>query len=84
MRNIGGWLAPINYNYVKHYWRLLLQIFEMWAAGYSFFLLNNIFASHWGFQKSSSRPSWRKKQTDSNKSNAEKFLNEVKEGLEFS
>ena len=43
----------------------MLQIFEMWAAGYSFFLLNNIFTSHWGFQKSSSRPSWRKKLANS-------------------
>ena len=49
----------------------------MWAAGYSFFLLNNIFTSHWGFQKKSSRPKWRSKQTKVNKQKFVKFRKEV-------
>ena len=53
----------------------------MWAAGYSFFILNNIFTSHWGFQKSSSRPPWRKKQMKSNSKKFVKFRNEVKLGI---
>ena len=60
---------------------MLLQIYEMWAAGYSFFILNNIFTSHWGFQKSSSRPPWRKKQMKSNSKKFVKFRNEVKLGI---
>ena len=52
-------------------------MYEMWAAGYSFFLLNNVFTSHWGFQKSSSRPSWRLKQTGLNSLKFPKFRKEV-------
>ena len=55
----------------------MLQAYELWAAGYSFFLLNNIFTSHWGFQKSSSRPSWRLKQTGFNSLKVVKFRQEV-------
>ena len=53
----------------------------MWAAGYSFFLLNNIFTSHWGFQKSSSRPSWRMKQMSLNSLKFSKFKKEVRLGI---
>ena len=49
----------------------------MRVAGYSFFLLNNVFTSHWGFQKSSSRPSWRLKQTGLNSLKFPKFRKEV-------
>ena len=49
----------------------------MWAAGYSFFLLNNVFTCHWGFQKSTSRPPWRIKQTESNSFKFAKFCEEV-------
>ena len=52
----------------------------MWVAGYSFLLLNNLFTSHWGFQKSSSRPSYRRTQTEINKGNFAKFRKEVKTG----
>ena len=50
----------------------------MWVAGYSFLLLNNLFTSHWGFQKSSSRPSWRLTQTGFNSLKFVKFRQEVK------
>ena len=56
----------------------------MWAAGYSFLLLNNIFTSHWGFQKSSSRPSWRLKQTGFNSLKFVKFRQEVNARLVIS
>ena len=49
----------------------------MWVAGYSFLLLNNVFTSHWGFQKSSSRPSWRLKQTGFNSHKFVQFRKEV-------
>ena len=56
----------------------------MWVAGYSFFLLNNLFTSHWGFQKSSSRPSYRRTQTEFNKGNFAKFRKEVRRlGISF-
>merc|ERR1711974_160740 len=35
------------------------QVYEMYVAGYSFYLLNNVFTSHWGFQTYSTRPVWR-------------------------
>ena len=28
----------------------MVQVYEMYVAGYSFKLLNNAFTSHWGFQ----------------------------------
>ena len=55
----------------------VLQVYEMWVAGYSFFLLNNLFSSHWGFQKSSSRPSWRWKQSAKNSRRFDMFRKEV-------
>ena len=54
-----------------------LQVYEMWAAGYSFFLLNNVFTSHWGFQKSSARPSWRWRESGVNSRKFDKFRKEV-------
>ena len=53
------------------------QVYEMWVSGYRFLLLNNVFTSHWGFQKSSSRPSWRLKQTGLNSLKFDKFRQEV-------
>lgn len=34
----------------------------MYVAGYSFQILNNAFASHWGFQTMKQRPVWRARQ----------------------
>ena len=56
----------------------VLQTYEMWVARYSFFLLNNLFTSHWGFQKGSSRPSWRRTQSRKNSGKFGKFRKEVK------
>ena len=67
--------------YLPKHFCLVLQAYEMWAAGYTFFLLNNIYTSHWGFQKSSSRPSWRMKQMSFNYLKFRKFKKEVKLGI---
>ena len=56
----------------------VLQVYEMWVAGYSFFLLNNLFTSHWGFQKSSARPSWRWRESGVNSRRFAKFRKEVR------
>ena len=49
----------------------------MYVAGYNFYLLNNIFTSHWGFQTFSSRPVWRAKQMESNNAKFDEFAKEV-------
>jgi len=49
----------------------------MYVAGYSFYLLNNIFTSHWGFQNFSSRPPWRAKQMEVNNGKFDEFAKEV-------
>jgi len=53
------------------------QVYEMYVAGYNFYLLNNIFTSHWGFQTFSSRPVWRAKQMESNNAKFDEFAKEV-------
>ena len=59
---------------------LLLQVYEMYVAGYSFYLLNNIFTSHWGFQNFSSRPPWRARQMEVNNAKFDEFAKEVISG----
>lgn len=54
------------------------QVYEMYVAGYSFYLLNNIFTSHWGFQQLKTRPSWRAKQMEENNAKFDEFAKEVK------
>ena len=49
----------------------------MYVAGYSFYLLNNIFTSHWGFQNFSSRPPWRARQMEVNNGKFDEFAKEV-------
>jgi len=53
------------------------QVYEMYVAGYSFFLLNNVFTSHWGFQNFSSRPPWRARQMEVNNAKFDEFAKEV-------
>ena len=59
---------------------MLLQVYEMYVAGYSFYLLNNIFTSHWGFQNFSSRPPWRARQMEANNAKFDEFAKEVISG----
>ena len=53
------------------------QVYEMYVAGYSFYLLNNVFTSHWGFQTYSTRPVWRAKQMEENNAKFDEFAKEV-------
>ena len=38
------------------------QSYEMYMAGYTFSVLNNVFLNHWGLQKRETRPHWRQMQ----------------------
>ena len=49
----------------------------MYVAGYSFQVLNNAFASHWGFQYLKNRPEWRAKQQEKNNAKFDDFAKEV-------
>merc|ERR1711902_168285 len=53
------------------------QVYEMYVAGYSFHLLNNIFTSHWGFQSYSTRPVWSAKQMEENNGKFDEFAKEL-------
>ena len=48
----------------------------MFMAGFNFFVLNNAFVSHWGFQVGGSPPDWRVEQRTTNEI---KFVNFAKE-----
>lgn len=54
------------------------QAYEMHTAGYQFYLLNNAFSLHWGFQEAE-YPEWRKKQIKANEVRFKDFDREVKE-----
>ena len=41
---------------------MLTQSYEMFLAGYTFSVLNNLFLNHWGLQKRETRPHWRQMQ----------------------
>ena len=49
----------------------------MYVAGYSFLVLNNGFASHWGFQHAKDQPVWRKAQQTINEEKFEAFAKEI-------
>ena len=49
----------------------------MYVAGYEFFVLNNAFTSHWGFQSIRTRPKWRAKQQEENNAKFDEFAREV-------
>ena len=49
----------------------------MYVAGYSFYLLNNAFATHWGFQSLKTRPVWRDRQQEINNAKFDEFAKEV-------
>ena len=56
---------------------LLVQVYEMYVAGYSFYLLNNAFTNHWGFQSLKTRPQWRARQQEQNNARFDEFAKEV-------
>ena len=53
------------------------QVYEMFVAGFTFHLLDNVFTSHWGFQTSATRPAWRARQIKKNDAKFDKFAKEV-------
>lgn len=44
------------------------QVYEMFVSGYTFHVLSPIFTLHWGMQVKRSRPAWREKQNNANRS----------------
>ena len=49
----------------------------MFIAGYSFYVLNNAFLSHWGYSVKNSTPDWRVMQRKENELRFESFAREV-------
>ena len=49
----------------------------MYVANYTFYVLDNVFASHWGFQTLSDRPEWRAKQQTRNNHKFDEFAKEI-------
>ena len=59
------------------YLRRYLQAYEMFVAGYRFFVLDNGFASHWGFQTIKTRPDFRARQQEANNKKFDNFAREL-------
>ena len=49
----------------------------MYVANYSFYVLDNAFASHWGFQTLKDRPEWRARQQTLNNHKFDDFAKEI-------
>ena len=49
----------------------------MYVAGYTFYVLNNAFTNHWGFQTLKTRPEWRARQQEKNNARFDEFAREV-------
>ncbi|XP_053963870.1 beta-1,4-glucuronyltransferase 1 [Anastrepha ludens] len=53
------------------------QVYEMYIAGYTFFVLSPIFTCHWGLQQKKARPVWREQQNNINRKRFEVFKHEI-------
>ena len=53
------------------------QVYEMFVAGFTFHLLDNVFTSHRGFQTSATRPAWRLQQAERNNAQFDEFAKEL-------
>ena len=49
----------------------------MYVADYNFYVLDNAFASHWGFQTIEDRPQWRAIQQTNNNQKFDEFAKEI-------
>ena len=49
----------------------------MFLKGYRFYLLDNAFNIHWGFQSSATHPLWRRNQIGTNIAKFHQFANEL-------
>ena len=50
----------------------------MYVAGYEFHVLDNAFASHWGFESVKTRPKYRAVQQEANNRRFDDFAKEIK------
>ena len=57
---------------------IFIQAYEMYVAGYEFLVLDNAFASHWGFQSIKTRPKYRALQQEANNKHFDDFAKEIK------
>ncbi|XP_030387334.1 beta-1,4-glucuronyltransferase 1 [Scaptodrosophila lebanonensis] len=53
------------------------QVYEMYVAGYQFFVLSPVFTCHWGLQRKQARPSWREQQNNANRKKFDVFKSEI-------
>eukprot|EP00095_Tigriopus_kingsejongensis_P007170 maker-scaffold211_size255937-snap-gene-1.15 protein:Tk07170 transcript:maker-scaffold211_size255937-snap-gene-1.15-mRNA-1 annotation:"n-acetyllactosaminide beta- -n-acetylglucosaminyltransferase-like" len=53
------------------------QAYEMYVSGYEFFVLNNAFTNHWGFQSIKTRPQYRAIQQMKNNARFDVFAKEL-------
>lgn len=62
----------VGYGYTRN-----SQVYEMYVAGYSFYVLSPIFTCHWGLQVKKSRPPWREHQNSQNRKHFDTFKKEI-------
>ncbi|XP_066260700.1 beta-1,4-glucuronyltransferase 1 isoform X2 [Euwallacea similis] len=62
----------VGYGYTRN-----SQVYEMFVAGYEFFVLSPIFTCHWGLQVKKSRPPWREHQNNLNRKQFDNFKKEI-------
>ncbi|EDW01945.1 GH20168 [Drosophila grimshawi] len=53
------------------------QVYEMYVAGYKFYVLSPVFTCHWGLQRKQARPAWREQQNNANRKKFEVFKSEI-------
>lgn len=62
----------VGYGYTRN-----TQVYEMFLAGYQFYVLSPIFTIHWGLQLKKSRPPWRESQNTKNMKKFKEFKREL-------
>ncbi|XP_030761960.1 beta-1,4-glucuronyltransferase 1 isoform X2 [Sitophilus oryzae] len=62
----------VGYGYTRN-----SQVYEMYVAGYEFFVLSPIFTCHWGLQVKRTRPPWREHQNNQNRKQFDSFKKEI-------
>ncbi|GJQ84303.1 hypothetical protein Trydic_g5241 [Trypoxylus dichotomus] len=62
----------VGYGYTRN-----TQVYEMFVAGYDFFVLSPIFTCHWGLSTKRSKPAWREQQNNENRKKFDNFKHEV-------
>lgn len=55
----------------------IFQVYEMFVAGYEFYVLSPIFTCHWGLQVKKGRPPWREHQNNQNRKLFDNFKKEI-------